>query len=111
MHTSFRSKIIGKVVTDVVLDEDGLGIALSEGWSINLWSAITLYEHGNKSDLRRISGLVGAPLVQFVGDHVHERLVFSNDFELVVDLKARKPAQPEAMMVRGPEKLIVVWND
>ena len=66
---------------------------------------------GKKFDLRRISELVGESLVKFIGDDVHERLVFSNRFEVIVDLAARKSFQPEAMMVRGPENLFVVWND
>jgi hypothetical protein len=107
----FREKIIGKEVKNILLEEDGLGISLIGGWDINVWSAITLYLLRRKVDLSRISELVGASLIQFVGDNVHERLVFSNGFEVIVDLATRKSSQPEAMMVRGPEKLFVVWND
>jgi hypothetical protein len=58
-----------------------------------------------------ISELVGASVVELVGNDVRETSAFSNEFELVIDLKARKPAQSEAMMIRGPGNLIVVWND
>lgn len=107
----FRAEIVGKDVTGVLLDEEGLGISLSQGWDISIWSAITLYLHEERVDLRRISELTGASLMEFVGDDAQERLVFSNGFKVMVELNARKPYQLEAMMVRGPKDLIVVWND
>lgn len=109
--TIFRIAIIGKEVSDILLDEDGLGISLAEGWNISVWSAILLYWRGEKIELRRITELIGASLIEFVGSAARERLVFSNGFEVVIELDARKSSQPEAMMVRGPENLIIVWND
>ena len=106
-----RTEIVSKNVTDIVFDEDGLSISLSNEWNINVWSAVTLYLHGEKIDLCRISELIGASLMDFIGDDVHERLIFSNGFEVIVELDARKSFQAEAMMVRGPKNLIVVWND
>lgn len=107
----FRAEIVSKDVTDILFDEDGLGISLANGWNISAWSAVTLYLHGEKIDLCRISELIGASLMEFIGDDARERLVFSNGFEVIVELDARKSSQPEAMMVQGPENLIVVWND
>jgi hypothetical protein len=107
----FRTEIVGRDVTNILLDEEGLGISLVGGWNISVWSAIALYANGKEVDLRRISELTGASLLKFVKDGAHERLVFSNGFEVIVDLSVRKPSQPESMMVCGPKNLIVVWNE
>lgn len=81
--------------------------------AVILWAALGVsralaYE---EVDLHRISELIGSSLLKSVGDGVRERFVFSNEFELVVDLNVRKPSRPEAMMVHGPGNLIVVWNE
>ena len=111
IHSLFRTAILGQVVVDVVRDEDGLGIRLAAGWDISVWSACSLHARGEEIDLRRVSEIIGASLVEFVRDRNHERLVFSRGHEVIVDLDARSASQPEAMMVRGPNSLIVVWND
>ena len=41
----------------------------------------------------------------------HETLIFSSGFVLAVALSKRTPDQVEVMMLRGPEQLIVVWNE
>lgn len=111
IHPLFRTAILGQPVVDVERDEDGLGIRLAEGWDISVWSACSLHEQGVEIDLQRVSEIIGASLVEFVREYNHERLVFSQGHEVIVDLDARSPSQPEAMMVQGPNSLIVVWND
>ena len=50
--------------------------------------------------------------MEFVGDGREERITFAGHpkFELVVTVDVDECAGPEAMTLRGPNDLIVVWN-
>jgi hypothetical protein len=41
---------------------------------------------------------------------VHEKIYFSNGAELVIKLDDNSYIGPEAIVLYGPENLIVVWN-
>ena len=107
---TFRSEMTGKRVVKAQLDAEGVGVSLEGGWSISIWNVADYFVAGASVSLSKVSMLEGTFLLQFVGNETEERLVFSNDTELIVHLDAKSSTGPESMAVHGPNHCIVVWN-
>lgn len=103
--------MLGLSVVDVDHDETGIGIALTQGWSISIWCKATFFLNGEIADASRIDALRGRVLLDFKSENVNEKLIFSDDAIINAFPKMRDATQAEAMMLRGPNSLIVVWND
>ena len=108
---SFRELLVGETVTAVEIDSEGLGIALTKDWSLSIWSDVLLTRFGEASDVSHTSLLVGHKVEGFKSSPDRETLILSSGFALAVELSKRSPDQVKAMMLRGPEQLIVVWNE
>ena len=108
---SFRKDIVGQRVTDAALDSDGVRVVFSTDWCVVIWSSAQFTVRGKLTPLSEISAIVGTKLISFDGSDTHEFLRFSGDLEVAVDLNDRADTQPEAMMLNGPNTLIVAWND
>ena len=108
---SFREPMIGEAVTAAEIDNEGLSITFTNNWSLSIWCDISLVHAGQAIDVARVTELVGRKIESFRQDSERETLTFSSGFDIVVDLSKRGPDQVEAMMLRGPDKLIVVWNE
>jgi hypothetical protein len=111
MLQNFRLQLIGKKVLRAERDSGGVGLQLSEGWSIAIWKACTLScPSKNTTAKDELNRIVGASLVTFVGDNQAEKLTFSNGCVIDVDLYAEPGSIAESMAVYGPNKLIVIWE-
>ena len=108
---SFRELLVGETVVAVETDSEGLGIAFTDDWSLSVWNDILLTHFGEALDVGHASDLVGQQVESFKAGPDQETLIFSSGFVLVVALSKRTPDQVEVMMLRGPEQLIVVWNE
>jgi hypothetical protein len=103
--------MIGESVTDVEVDNEGLRIAFTNDWNLTIWCDISLTHAGEVIEVDRAEDLVGTKIEGFRQSSGQETLIFSSSFALVVDLPKIGPDQVEAMMLRGPKLLIVVWNE
>lgn len=108
---SFRELLVGEAVIAVETDSEGLGLAFTNDWSLSIWSDILLTRFGEAIDAGHTSLLVGQKVESLKPNPGRETLILSSGFALVVDLSKRGPDQVEMMMLRGPEQLIVVWNE
>jgi hypothetical protein len=106
--------MIGARVLLALRDSEGVGLSFDGDWHLSIGGHVRVMADGMTVDQSGIDGsLEGRALVEFVGDSSVEHLVFSGEprFELVVSLDLAKCRGPEAMMLRGPNDLIVVWNE
>jgi hypothetical protein len=108
---SFRQRMSGLAVIDVLSDSDGLGISFEDDWHLTVWSGFRLRMAKQEIDLSHVDELIGSCLTLFEAQETIELLQFSQGLEIIVGLDDRDPSHPEAMMLRGPNSLIVVWNE
>jgi hypothetical protein len=108
----WRTRIVGADVLRVEYGTDGLGLYFEGGWRVGIYGAARLLADHVPVELERVPELAGRALTQFAGNAAEERLGFSGEpeFELVVTLDLDQCAGPEAMVLYGPDDLIVVWN-
>lgn len=104
----FRFDLVGRRVVSAQFDDGGLGIGFGNEWSIAIFAKSTIH-CGDElvNDARQIEG---ATLTQFIGDSATEMLSFDNGCEIIIDLQSSTDPSGEAMIVYGPDNLIVVWN-
>jgi hypothetical protein len=109
--SSFREKMINLSVLEWVKDDEGFGLRFEKDWSLTVWSTVKFRRNGkNLGELEK--GLLDhARLSEFVQGQGIETLRFSNGVEFEVWLDKRESGSAESMMLTGPDKLIVVWNE
>lgn len=107
----FRQRIVGEKVTAVSADESGVGLSLGRDWRVTIWSRSVIVSSDPTIITPATTNLLQRTLLAFLGNEVEETLSFSGGLSLVVYLEDRPDEQPEAMLLQGPNTLIVVWND
>ncbi len=110
-HATFRDSLMGMVVVAATMDSEGIGIELKGGWNLAIWCQVLARRDNRAIASFLATDLIGLHLESFLAHDGIEVLVFSDGLELSINLYARSSEQPEAMMLSGPENLIVVWND
>lgn len=104
--------LIARRVLRVARDSEGIGLGFEGDFELAIWGPARLSAEGQALGLERIDSLLGRVLMEFVGDEREERLIFAGhpQLDLVVIVDIAQCTGPEAMMLRGPNNLMVVWN-
>lgn len=107
---AYQSKLIGQIVESADFDGENFYIVLSGGWSVNIWCEFSVFRQGQVLEIGDFSAIVGAKVIRFEQVLDEERILLSSEIEITALLSKLPPYQPESMMLRGPDALIVVWN-
>lgn len=108
---TFRDDVAGSLVLAAHVGTDGLGLVLSGGWSVSIWCHWSITFDGVEAPVTDAFKLVGKALQSFENAEGLEHLQFSGQCEVVANPANRERPSSEAMALRGPHALIVVWND
>jgi hypothetical protein len=106
------TRLIGRRVLRAVRGSESIGMSFEGDFHLVIWGPARLIAEGKPLGLERIDALLGRVLMEFVGDEREERMTFAGhpQFDLVVTVDVAQCTGPEAMMLTGPDHLIVVWN-
>ncbi|WP_395943074.1 hypothetical protein [Brevundimonas sp.] len=97
-----RHLVIGKTVKVASIQNDELHLGLGDDWHIVVLNPFSLISESADT-------LVGAALLTFEERGTTEFLAFDNGIIVTVDMRDDAYREPEAMLLTGPET-IVVWN-
>lgn len=107
---AFRQYMSGTIVTRVVYEHGLLTILLSNGWTVSISAPFTMGDAKETDGSLVESAILGAELIEFLGDDGIERLRFSTGESLSVDVSPTDTRAYEAMVVHGPSRQIIVWE-
>jgi len=96
----------------VLSNSESIGLSFEGDFHLVIWGPARLSAEGQPLGLESIDSLRGRVLMEFVGNEREERMTFAGhpQFDLLVTVDVAECTGPEAMMLRGPDDLIVVWN-
>jgi hypothetical protein len=111
---NYLKRLIGKKVLSIVYQGDVQGVLSLTScpefiikfpdYSLSVFNCYELH------NIKNINGIIGSAVINVKSDKNFELMSFSNTAQLLIKLDNQSYKGPEAIVLYGPENLMVVWN-